>query len=401
MHRFIKLFGPELSVPTQPAAAAKIGRALDPEHLPEESSFAFIMHELAEQATLPALFGAAQGLSPDSRMAEHSPEKHLAAAQTAQKSALDGKSGVKKPNGLTFTSGLQPSGWQRAGALASPGSAHLFASQSLSRPVPRTAVAGFSQLPSSRFQPAGALADKKARIPAEQRAVAERPGRQAEFSVQQDQPLLKAGAQPAMTAASTEHTLTGNQAAMEQSSNLLSTVTANPQGPGFTLTPSLATAPAGGAPLQAEVPLHLSHPQWGERVGQSLVHFTQQAGSGIHSAQLRLDPPHLGPIQISLHIVDEGLVNAQFFSPHAQVRQSIEQALPHLLEQFNQAGLSLGQTHVGSEQQGHSPADGFATLAQTPGMSSGSASDSADAEPVTARSRSLTHSSTHIIDTFA
>lgn len=109
-----------------------------------------------------------------------------------------------------------------------------------------------------------------------------------------------------------------------------------------------ATLPSPAAQGEFNVPLQ--HPQWGKQLGQNILRIAQQHGTGTQTAQLRLDPPHLGPLHITLHI-NESQVSAQFFSPHAQVRHSVEQALPQLFEQFNQAGIELGQTHVGSEQQ--------------------------------------------------
>lgn len=165
--------------------------------------------------------------------------------------------------------------------------------------------------------------------------------------------------------------------------------------------PITSPAPSVSTPqMQAELPVPLNHPQWPARLGQSLIQFSQQADTGTHSAQLRLDPPHLGPLQITLYI-DEGLINAQFYSPHVQVRQSIELALPQLLEQFNQAGLSLGQTHVGSEQQSNFAEHYFGRFA-TPkntvrqGVNQGSAlPDSQSDSPLR---HSVRH---HIINTFA
>lgn len=193
----------------------------------------------------------------------------------------------------------------------------------------------------------------------------------------------------------------------QQSSEPLPTLTVNT--PLVTQAVSASSVPIPTAvmpqplnsPLQAEVPVALNHPQWGEKVAQNLIQFSQQAGSGTHSAQLRLDPPHLGPVHIHLQ-VDEGLVTAQFFSPHAQVRQSIEQALPQLFEQFNQAGISLGQTHVGDEQH-----QSFAThqfeqgFTQQPPQSKESA-DATDIETSTEQPTqgSIRHTN-HIINTFA
>lgn len=100
--------------------------------------------------------------------------------------------------------------------------------------------------------------------------------------------------------------------------------------------------------------LDLQNAQWAKQLGKNLLRIAPQGATGQSIAQIRLDPPHLGPLQVSLHI-QEGQISAQFFSPHAFVRQSIEQALPQLFEQFNQAGLELGHTFVGEEQSEQHP----------------------------------------------
>ncbi len=66
------------------------------------------------------------------------------------------------------------------------------------------------------------------------------------------------------------------------------------------------------------------------------------------SADIRITPANLGPVQISLNI-DDGKASAMFVSPHAEVRQALEEALPRLREMLNAAGISLGQANVGSQ----------------------------------------------------
>ncbi len=66
------------------------------------------------------------------------------------------------------------------------------------------------------------------------------------------------------------------------------------------------------------------------------------------AAQLTLNPPQLGPIEISLNM-DKGNASATFVSANAEVRDAIETALPRLREMFASAGITLGQTNVSAE----------------------------------------------------
>ncbi|MFC3338465.1 flagellar hook-length control protein FliK [Paracandidimonas soli] len=102
-----------------------------------------------------------------------------------------------------------------------------------------------------------------------------------------------------------------------------------------------ASAPAITVPLQ--------HPQWPQAMGQQFLHLLQSGGNhGTQVAELRLDPPDLGPLRISIQLSDN-VAHAVFVSAHAPVRQALEQALPQLQEQLAQAGISLGQTSVNDQ----------------------------------------------------
>ena len=56
----------------------------------------------------------------------------------------------------------------------------------------------------------------------------------------------------------------------------------------------------------------------------------------------------MGPIEIALNI-DKGNATASFVSANADVRESIEMALPRLREMFAGIGLELGQANVSEE----------------------------------------------------
>ena len=110
---------------------------------------------------------------------------------------------------------------------------------------------------------------------------------------------------------------------------------------------NLASQPAATA--QRDVPLtvqtHVRDQTWSSDFAQKVVWLVNH---DKQSAQLTLNPPQMGPIEISLN-VDKGNASATFVSANAEVRDAIETAMPRLREMFASAGIQLGQTNVSSE----------------------------------------------------
>lgn len=100
--------------------------------------------------------------------------------------------------------------------------------------------------------------------------------------------------------------------------------------------------PAVGAPLQS--------PQWPSEFGRQFVSIAQGGHNMPHTAELRLDPPELGPLRITINISDN-VAHAVFVSPHAGVRSAVENAMSQLQHSLAQAGISLGQTSVSDQGQ--------------------------------------------------
>ena len=115
--------------------------------------------------------------------------------------------------------------------------------------------------------------------------------------------------------------------------------------------PGAATAvmPKGGAealPQEAlSVRTPLRAPGWESDFAQKVVWMV---GRESQSAQLVLNPPQMGTIEVRLTLAG-GEAGAQFFSPHQGVREAIETAMPRLRDMMAEAGLSLGQASVSSE----------------------------------------------------
>ena len=107
-----------------------------------------------------------------------------------------------------------------------------------------------------------------------------------------------------------------------------------------------------------ETPVH--DRGWQEAFSQKIVWL---AGNERQSAQITLNPPQMGPIEIALNI-DKGNATASFVSANADVRESIEMALPRLREMFAGIGLELGQANV-SEESFRQAADNASAQAAT------------------------------------
>lgn len=93
---------------------------------------------------------------------------------------------------------------------------------------------------------------------------------------------------------------------------------------------------------------------WANEVGDKM---TWMASSQLSKAELVLNPPDLGRIEVSLTIKGDQ-ATAQFVSANPQVRETLEASIPRLREALADAGVNLGQTHVGSEAQNQSSAQG-------------------------------------------
>lgn len=116
--------------------------------------------------------------------------------------------------------------------------------------------------------------------------------------------------------------------------------------------PSSMAVPAGNlhtAPIRHDVslsvPTSIRDQSWASDFGQKIVWL---AGNDKQSAQITLNPPQMGPIEVSLSL-DKGSASASFTSANSEVRNALETAMPKLREMFASAGIELGQTNVSAE----------------------------------------------------
>jgi flagellar hook-length control protein FliK len=95
--------------------------------------------------------------------------------------------------------------------------------------------------------------------------------------------------------------------------------------------------PAGMAPGQEG---------WSQALSERIVWASNQR---LQSATLQLDPPELGALQVKLHVSADQQVSVTFSSPHAHVRDAVEQSVPRLREMLSEQGLQLGDANVGDQ----------------------------------------------------
>ena len=109
-------------------------------------------------------------------------------------------------------------------------------------------------------------------------------------------------------------------------------------------TESISTEPSN-------ISAHLRDNLWSQQFGEKIVWLSK---NGQQSAQININPPELGPVQITLNLSGDQ-AKMVFASPHAEVRQAIENALPQLREMLSATGISLGQTNVGANMAQQNP----------------------------------------------
>jgi flagellar hook-length control protein FliK len=130
-------------------------------------------------------------------------------------------------------------------------------------------------------------------------------------------------------------------------------------------TPSHAVAPSQSANA-ASVVAHVEQlaqpfgsPTWDDGFSSRIVWM---ARNDVQSAEIRLNPPDLGPIEVKLVLTgDQGAqasASVQFSAAHAATREAIESALPRLREMLLENGIALGNTAVDAGTAGNTNGSG-------------------------------------------
>ena len=103
-----------------------------------------------------------------------------------------------------------------------------------------------------------------------------------------------------------------------------------------------ANAPANPTSIATAI---TQQPAWGDEFSQKITWMATQQNQ---SAELHLNPPQLGPLDVSIKMNGDQ-ATATFTSPHAAVREAIEQAMPKLREMLADSGIMLGNAMVSDQ----------------------------------------------------
>jgi flagellar hook-length control protein FliK len=104
--------------------------------------------------------------------------------------------------------------------------------------------------------------------------------------------------------------------------------------------------PVTQAVSQAIAPIEISEPfgrpAWSQSMGKQILLMVNQ---NINSAEIRLNPANLGPVEVRIDMNDDQ-INIALSSRSLAVREAMEMALPKLREMFENNGMNLAGTDI-------------------------------------------------------
>lgn len=106
--------------------------------------------------------------------------------------------------------------------------------------------------------------------------------------------------------------------------------------------PPMMSETMSAAPQQTTLGETFGRPGWNQGMAKQVVWMVNQ---NIRSAEIRLNPANLGPVEVRVNMEDEQ-VSVAFSSRHAVVREAVEMSLPRLREMLESNGLNLAQADV-------------------------------------------------------
>ena len=102
--------------------------------------------------------------------------------------------------------------------------------------------------------------------------------------------------------------------------------------------------------LQSQLGARFASPGWGDAVGQKVLWMASQK---ISSAELRMDPPDLGPLQVRVSVQNDQ-AHITFTSQQAVVREALDQNAFRLREMLAEQGMQQVNVDVSDRQADHS-----------------------------------------------
>jgi flagellar hook-length control protein FliK len=120
--------------------------------------------------------------------------------------------------------------------------------------------------------------------------------------------------------------------------------------------PASSPHPTAPQPHVLTVSHRVGAPEWNSAVGEKVVWMARQ---DHQVAELQLNPPHLGPLEVRLTLNNDQ-ASIIFASGHAVVREAIESAMPRLRDMMAENGIMLGSATVSSESFAQQQQQAFA-----------------------------------------
>lgn len=138
---------------------------------------------------------------------------------------------------------------------------------------------------------------------------------------------------------------------------------------------------------------------WPEEFSQKVSWMNTQQNQ---VAELHLNPPDLGPLDVVLKISDNQ-ATALFTSPHSSVRDAIENAMPRLREILADSGITLGNATVSDQTPHDGNSSGFANQRANSQIGRELSASDADSSVPSLSTIQLTPARRHhgMVDTFA
>jgi flagellar hook-length control protein FliK len=87
----------------------------------------------------------------------------------------------------------------------------------------------------------------------------------------------------------------------------------------------------------------VQNPAWSQGVAERVAWMVQ---GNFQSAELKLNPANLGPLEIKLSVSDDKQASITFVSHHAPVREALDAAMPRLRDMLESQGLNLSDVNV-------------------------------------------------------
>lgn len=159
------------------------------------------------------------------------------------------------------------------------------------------------------------------------------------------------------------------------------------------LQPSVSSSTGIRPSIVMPLDIPVGQAGWDRAVGERIQWMV---GQNIQQAEIKLNPPHLGPLEIKISLQNDQ-TSVTFVATQAPTRDAIEASIPRLRELFGEINLNLANVDVGQQQAGESARDRGAE-SDANGSSGG---DLPTQEAATTESRTWVMGGDGLLDTYA